>query len=413
MSKLCLHARGTFGFPSIAIPRQDSSQQLFSPKKNSKLEIDENFETWDELEVCAVCCDGGELLCCDSCPNLYHQQCVGLSRDEIPKGSWYCPSCRKESKTGKVAASVKSEEPSSNRKSHVFDWSSKHVCEWLAMHGFSQFVRRFRREDIDGAALLALDASKLLLLGISTKEERDKFAQCVRECLPLGSMDSQATPMPPHAITELTKLEPEPKSGLLQERADAAEASAVAHSADREMGSEAAAEVIAVEEPEPSRPRRQASSSRTENITDKRKSGRNVGAWSDEEVAQFWAQVERFGGWDKIGWNWELFAQGVPTRVGYQCADYYRKITGTKVRPPRTKKRRAFSGRRDRKRSRLARDKHNAWQDDEDDDSSLESFQEAELDDEQDVEEEEEEEDEDETDDEVDDLSIESSEQPL
>lgn len=33
--------------------------------------------------ACMVCMDGGDLLCCDGCPNAVHPFCVGL--EEIPE----------------------------------------------------------------------------------------------------------------------------------------------------------------------------------------------------------------------------------------------------------------------------------------------------------------------------------------
>lgn len=44
-------------------------------------------------EFCKKCKDGGELLCCDSCPWAYHTFCLNPPLKEIPDGDWRCPRC--------------------------------------------------------------------------------------------------------------------------------------------------------------------------------------------------------------------------------------------------------------------------------------------------------------------------------
>uniref|UniRef100_A0A8D0HPM3 Autoimmune regulator n=1 Tax=Sphenodon punctatus TaxID=8508 RepID=A0A8D0HPM3_SPHPU len=49
-------------------------------------------------DECAVCRDGGELICCDGCPRAFHLTCLVPPLTEIPIGPWRCVSCS----TGKV-----------------------------------------------------------------------------------------------------------------------------------------------------------------------------------------------------------------------------------------------------------------------------------------------------------------------
>ncbi|XP_026897117.2 autoimmune regulator [Acinonyx jubatus] len=44
-------------------------------------------------DECAVCRDGGELICCDGCPRAFHLACLSPPLREIPSGTWRCYSC--------------------------------------------------------------------------------------------------------------------------------------------------------------------------------------------------------------------------------------------------------------------------------------------------------------------------------
>jgi len=62
-------------------------------------EIDEEDE---HMEFCRVCKEGGELLCCDSCPSAYHLICVEPPLEAVPEEAWTCPRCACEPLPGKV-----------------------------------------------------------------------------------------------------------------------------------------------------------------------------------------------------------------------------------------------------------------------------------------------------------------------
>ncbi|CAF0825687.1 unnamed protein product [Brachionus calyciflorus] len=47
----------------------------------------------NNLEFCFVCKDGGELLCCDSCPQSYHLKCLQPPLTRVPNYEWTCPRC--------------------------------------------------------------------------------------------------------------------------------------------------------------------------------------------------------------------------------------------------------------------------------------------------------------------------------
>uniref|UniRef100_A0A8C1JA76 Chromodomain helicase DNA binding protein 4b n=1 Tax=Cyprinus carpio TaxID=7962 RepID=A0A8C1JA76_CYPCA len=54
------------------------------------------------IEFCRVCKDGGELLCCDTCPSSYHLHCLNPPLPDIPNGEWICPRCLSLPLKGKV-----------------------------------------------------------------------------------------------------------------------------------------------------------------------------------------------------------------------------------------------------------------------------------------------------------------------
>mmetsp|Transcript_31529 Transcript_31529/g.40541 ORF Transcript_31529/g.40541 Transcript_31529/m.40541 type:complete len:984 (-) Transcript_31529:506-3457(-) len=46
-------------------------------------------------DLCATCGQGGDLICCDSCPRAFHLKCVRSLKGRVPRGSWACPTCQK------------------------------------------------------------------------------------------------------------------------------------------------------------------------------------------------------------------------------------------------------------------------------------------------------------------------------
>ncbi|PNF34918.1 hypothetical protein B7P43_G01418 [Cryptotermes secundus] len=45
-------------------------------------------------EVCNSCGLGGHLLCCDTCPLLFHMDCIVPPLKKVPRGKWSCPKCK-------------------------------------------------------------------------------------------------------------------------------------------------------------------------------------------------------------------------------------------------------------------------------------------------------------------------------
>ncbi|XP_049956227.1 chromodomain-helicase-DNA-binding protein Mi-2 homolog [Schistocerca serialis cubense] len=111
----------------------------------------------EHMEFCRVCKDGGELLCCDSCPSAYHTFCLNPPLKDIPDGDWKCPRCSCKPLPGKVSkiltwrwSEVKgkdgdekqSDEPSSSKgqrkpprfREFFVKWHEKSYwhCDWVS-----------------------------------------------------------------------------------------------------------------------------------------------------------------------------------------------------------------------------------------------------------------------------------------
>ncbi|XP_037719873.1 chromodomain-helicase-DNA-binding protein 3 [Drosophila subpulchrella] len=113
-----------------------------------------------EEEFCRVCQDGGELLCCDFCPSVYHKTCLNPPLRAIPKGKWICPRCSPlPGKAEKILIWRWSPEGSSiskgSKRSKVREffvkwhdmshWHCKWIPEWKLVLHHSLMVAHFQR----------------------------------------------------------------------------------------------------------------------------------------------------------------------------------------------------------------------------------------------------------------------------
>jgi len=66
------------------------NKELYNPLKKMMSEVKEQ-ENSDE---CAICEEGGELICCETCPQSYHLACMGLTASDVEHvEKWSCPTC--------------------------------------------------------------------------------------------------------------------------------------------------------------------------------------------------------------------------------------------------------------------------------------------------------------------------------
>ncbi|XP_019134501.2 transcription intermediary factor 1-alpha isoform X2 [Larimichthys crocea] len=70
--------------------KEQCPQSAGQPESVKRAEPEEDpNEDW-----CAVCQNGGELLCCDKCPKVFHLACHIPTLNESPSGEWFCSFCR-------------------------------------------------------------------------------------------------------------------------------------------------------------------------------------------------------------------------------------------------------------------------------------------------------------------------------
>jgi len=68
----------------------NANPKLIISVNNKNEQKDDPNEDW-----CAVCLDGGELMCCDKCPKVFHQNCHIPAISSLPdeSESWQCLLC--------------------------------------------------------------------------------------------------------------------------------------------------------------------------------------------------------------------------------------------------------------------------------------------------------------------------------
>ncbi|NXX14505.1 TRI66 protein, partial [Podargus strigoides] len=90
---LITQAAGQPQSPPVDTPSIDQklSNGLSIMKKSPVTQEANSIENED---FCAVCLNGGELLCCDHCPKVFHLSCHVPALLSFPVGEWVCTLCR-------------------------------------------------------------------------------------------------------------------------------------------------------------------------------------------------------------------------------------------------------------------------------------------------------------------------------
>ncbi|XP_032220533.1 E3 ubiquitin-protein ligase TRIM33 isoform X2 [Nematostella vectensis] len=125
--------------------KTDSTGEMSSCTESNKMEdagsgesgIDEAMSSNDDW--CAVCRNGGELLCCDTCPRVFHLQCHIPSVNNTPSDKWSCGLCNKlDVKLLQDEAALSMAQGGNKRRSSLsglLEWERK-ICEKILLELF-------------------------------------------------------------------------------------------------------------------------------------------------------------------------------------------------------------------------------------------------------------------------------------
>lgn len=95
----------------VCFPQEKEGIQWEAKGEEEEEEEEVGEEEDDHMEFCRVCKDGGELLCCDTCPSSYHIHCLNPPLPEIPNGEWLCPRCMVSPADANAALSQRNKDP--------------------------------------------------------------------------------------------------------------------------------------------------------------------------------------------------------------------------------------------------------------------------------------------------------------
>ncbi|XP_072537555.1 E3 ubiquitin-protein ligase TRIM33 isoform X2 [Salminus brasiliensis] len=111
--------------------RSSGSQANANSQPSTEGKEDDPNEDW-----CAVCQNGGELLCCDRCPKVFHITCHIPTLRTLPSGDWMCTFCRNLS-SPEMEYNCDDDPPSKKEESERgLSPEDQRRCERLLLHLF-------------------------------------------------------------------------------------------------------------------------------------------------------------------------------------------------------------------------------------------------------------------------------------
>uniref|UniRef100_A0A8C6JY46 RING-type E3 ubiquitin transferase n=1 Tax=Melopsittacus undulatus TaxID=13146 RepID=A0A8C6JY46_MELUD len=128
-------AAGQIQSPSVDTPSVDQklSNGISTTKKSP---ITQEVNIIENEDFCAVCLNGGELLCCDRCPKVFHLSCHIPALLSFPVGEWVCTLCRNPMKPEVEYDCENTRYCHSNNTQYGLDDYDQKKCEKLVLSLF-------------------------------------------------------------------------------------------------------------------------------------------------------------------------------------------------------------------------------------------------------------------------------------
>ncbi|KAL3688297.1 hypothetical protein R1sor_014606 [Riccia sorocarpa] len=95
---------------------------------------------------CFVCDGGGDLLCCENCPRVYHWECLSPPLTRTPPGKWLCPCCNETAGATKGIVHTQDSKPR-NKSTPLVGESSAHFITGQKLKGSKRW-EIFQRGEI-------------------------------------------------------------------------------------------------------------------------------------------------------------------------------------------------------------------------------------------------------------------------
>lgn len=122
---------------SLSVDTPSVDQQLSNGiSTTKKAPVSQEANAIENEDFCAVCLNGGELLCCDHCPKVFHLSCHVPALLSFPVGEWVCTLCRNPVKPEVEYDCENTRYSHSNNAQYGLDDCDQKKCEKLVLSLF-------------------------------------------------------------------------------------------------------------------------------------------------------------------------------------------------------------------------------------------------------------------------------------